>query len=89
MITLLNEVLVKQGQMDDSDFSRKLGIPRTTWLSTKSGKRPIGLTLLKALARTYPELKEEIFSFLRDGMPEKKMSVMERIESLEPPRLRG
>lgn len=56
----------KEGQFNDSAFARKLGIARPIWIEAKTKKRPIGMTLLKAITRTFPDLSGEIIEFLKD-----------------------
>lgn len=53
--------------LSDYRFAAKLGISRQLWQFIRTGTKPIGLTLLKAMARTYPELDKEILKFLRDS----------------------
>lgn len=63
--SLLDKLLKKQGDLSDYKFAAMLHIPRTTWLGTKTGSRPIGITLLKAVKRTFPrEFDEDILQFL-------------------------
>ena len=66
---LVSALLAQQSALgfNDSKFAIKLGIARTVWVQAKQEQRPIGLTLLRAVARTYPELNKEIIDFLRDG----------------------
>ena len=66
---LVSALIAQQSALglNDTKFAIKLGIARTVWVQAKQGQRPIGLTLLRAVARTYPERNEEILTFLRDG----------------------
>ena len=66
---LVSALIAQQSALglNDTKFAIKLGIARTVWVQAKQVQRPIGLTLLRAVARTYPDLNEEILAFLRDG----------------------
>jgi len=63
------KVLGKQETEGLSDyvFADKLGIDRSTWTHTRRGRRPIRLALIKAIARTYPDMHQDIINFLKDG----------------------
>jgi len=54
----------KAADLSDYKFADKLGVDRIVWYTTRTGKRPIGLTLLKAIARVFPELHADVLSFL-------------------------
>jgi len=56
----------RQGDMTDSQFARKLGVSVQLWSMTHLGKRPICMTILKAIVKTYPELQQEVFNYLGD-----------------------
>lgn len=56
----------QQQNLTDAQFANKLGIPRTTWAQQKNGKRPVGLTLVKAIVRTFPDLIPDVIEFLKD-----------------------
>lgn len=64
---LLKKLIAKQGHLSDRQFAGELGIVRPLWSLARSGKRPISLTLLKAIALTYPDMHQDIIDFLRDG----------------------
>jgi len=63
---LLTKLNAKQGGQSDYKFADHLQITRPLWQLTRTGKTPIGLTLLKAILRTYPELTPDVLNFLRD-----------------------
>ena len=63
---LLDKLLTKQGNLSDYKFAAILNIPRTTWMNTRLGLRPLSMTVLKAVSRTYPgEFDKDIIEFLR------------------------
>jgi len=64
--SLLSKLIAKQGEQSDYKFANYLQITRPLWALTRIGKLPIGFTLLKAIARTYPELNADVLNFLRD-----------------------
>lgn len=69
--TLIHSIRGKQGTVSDVKFSRLLGIPRTVWVQAKNGTRPPGITLLRAILRTYPDLTDDVIAYLRDGNHDK------------------
>jgi hypothetical protein len=62
---LLAKLLEKQGKLSDYKFAELLGIPRSSWINTRLKERPIGITLLKAIVQTYPELHTDVLDYLR------------------------
>ena len=66
LVKALKERQLQEG-LSDLRFSSTLGVGRTTWRQIKFGIRPVGLALLKAISRTYPEFNAEIIAFLRNG----------------------
>jgi hypothetical protein len=48
--------LQKDMKLSNTAFAKKLGINRQLWQMTKSGTRPIHLTVLKAIIRNFPHL---------------------------------
>ena len=66
---LISRVLQKQNELGLSDykFAEMLGVGRSLWQLSRSGKRDIGLTLLKAVVCAFPELIPEVIKFLRNG----------------------
>jgi len=51
--------------MTNQDFATHLGMARPHWVQTRQGKKKVHLTLLKAVAHTYPEMDDLILEFLR------------------------
>lgn len=45
-------------------FADKLGVSHQLWQMTRTGKREIGLTMLKGIVRAYPELNRDVLIFL-------------------------
>jgi hypothetical protein len=62
---LLAKLLEKQGKLSDYKFAAILGVPRSSWINTRLKERPIGITLLKAIVQTYPELNADVLDYLR------------------------
>ena len=50
--------------LNDYKFSDKIGISHQLWQMIKVGKRPIGLTIIRAILKTYPHLAGDVFYFL-------------------------
>jgi len=67
--TLLSKIIQKQNAegLNDYAFADKLIIERSTWTHIRLGRRKIGLTLLRAILRTYPELTDDVIAFMHDG----------------------
>lgn len=66
MSTMLDKLIKLQNQegMSNRQFAEKLGISTQLWQATRTGKRPIGLMLIKAIMRAYPKLRFDVFVFL-------------------------
>lgn len=66
---LLDSLAEKQRaeKLNESQFAKKLGIDRRLWGITRNGKCKIGISLLKAVTRVYPDLIPEVLAILRDG----------------------
>jgi len=62
---LLLKLIDIQGNLSDLEFTGKLGIERSTWTHIRKGRRAVGITLLKAIIRTYPELTSDVINFLK------------------------
>lgn len=56
----------KHKNMSDYSFAKLLKVPRSTWYVTKTGKKPIGMTMLRAISQTFPELDCLIIQFLKE-----------------------
>lgn len=63
---LLDRLIAKQVALRESDiqFAKRLGIPRSTWQLTRTGRKPIGQTVARAAVRCFPELTPDAISFL-------------------------
>ena len=58
---MLVEIIRKyQGELGQREFARLLGIGQTTLSLIYSGQRGVGVEVLQALARTFPESADEI-----------------------------
>lgn len=66
LIQILTARQIKEG-LNNTQFASKLQIPRTVWVQAKYGDRPIAWTLSCAILRTYPELTDDVISYMRDG----------------------
>ena len=65
-MSLLYELMKKQGEQSDREFAMRLGISRQLWQMTRRGQRRIGESLLLAIPVTFPELQAELLMFLRE-----------------------
>jgi hypothetical protein len=65
---LIEKVKEKQTQLklSDRDFSTYLGLSHGLWGMIKIGTRQAGTKFLSAIAKNYPELKDDIFTFLQE-----------------------
>jgi len=52
-------------RLSDHKFAERLGISSQLWQMTRTGKRDIGLSVLKGVMRAYPELEQDVTLFLR------------------------
>ncbi len=50
--------------MNDTAFAARLGIPRTTWMMAKLGRRSFGMRLAAASVRAFPDMRDQVVSFL-------------------------
>jgi hypothetical protein len=57
--TMLDQLIVKQQEnhLSNRDFAHQLGITRVYWIMLKSGRRHMGLKVISAAARRFPELR--------------------------------
>lgn len=62
--TLLEELMIKQSDSSDYAYAELLGVSQQLWQMTRSGKREVGITLLKAIAKVHPELASDVLIFL-------------------------
>ena len=65
ILTALIDKQVEAG-MTNQEFAAHLGISRSHWVQTRNGKKRVHLTLLQAIARTYPDMDGLILEFLRN-----------------------
>lgn len=63
LIEKLKEIQAREG-LSDYKFADKLGVSPQLWQMTRTGKRDIGSVILKAVAKTYPELNRDVLIFL-------------------------
>lgn len=63
LIDKLKGIQVRES-ISGNEFARKLGISPQLYHMTKNGKRDIGLEVLRAIARAYPELNRDVLFFL-------------------------
>lgn len=64
---MLREKLVARQQelgLNDTEFARLLGVPRSTWSLTRSGVKRVGPRIARAVLRAFPDLAPEAISFL-------------------------
>jgi len=63
---MLARLKAKQQELglNDSAFADRLGVPRSTWLLTKRGERPIRNKIIRATMRSFPELIPDALSYL-------------------------
>jgi len=59
-------IFVKQEELSDQAFAELLGISYSLWKQITKGERSIGLTLLKSIARTFPDMDQDILKYLRE-----------------------
>jgi len=67
MGNLLSKLIQRQGTRSDYAFIQEFQVTRSLWSMTRTGKRPISLSILKATVKTYPELIPDVILFLSDG----------------------
>jgi len=74
MNKLLEQIIEKQGNMSNQEFadyiSEKSGVlvSRPHWQMMKSGKRNVGIHLLKAIVRAYPDMIFSVILYLLDSL---------------------
>lgn len=67
LIERLKELQTKEG-LSDYKFADKLEISPQLWQMTRTNKREIGLVVLKAVLKAYPELSRDVLFFLRSDV---------------------
>lgn len=63
LIDKLKELQAREG-LSDYKFADKLAVSPQLWQMTRTLKRDIGLVILKAVMRAYPELYRDVLIFL-------------------------
>jgi hypothetical protein len=63
LIEQLSEQQAIRG-LNDGAFARVLGVSRATWILTKNGDLPIGISLLRGVLKEFPGLKDEVLAAL-------------------------
>jgi len=70
------EVFVEQldlfrmkSRLGHAEFAREVGISPELWRLTRTGKRPVGISLLRGVLQRYPSLEAGVVSFLRGDVP--------------------
>ena len=61
---LLHAIRAKQGRMTDRVFARRLGVPAQAISAARDGPDSLGIPLLMALVRAYPDLEEPALTYL-------------------------
>lgn len=66
---LIEKLKQIQGQqaLTDGQMAEKLGCTRQLYQATKTGRIPIGLTILKGATKAFPEVIGDAIIFLTDG----------------------
>lgn len=54
----------QQLRLSNRGFARKLQLSHDLWSKTRAGKLPVGHTLLRRVAITFPELKDDLVAHL-------------------------
>ena len=52
--------------LSDGAFARRLGVSRSLWIAVRSGRRAVGLNLLRGVVRAFPDLDDEVLDYLRE-----------------------
>lgn len=63
---LLHKLIAKQERMrlSDKQFAVLLGVPRSTWQATRTGKILLPIRAARGAQRVFPDLAIEVLSFL-------------------------
>lgn len=67
MDRVVEAVVRKQGDMNDSQLSRKLGISNVMWNYLKTGQRNPGKKFYSAVMREYPDLIPVVLMAMTEG----------------------
>jgi len=65
---LFNALIQLKGKDSGREFARKLQVEARYWEQIYYGRRPLGITLLKAITKTYPQLDGYVLAYLK-GTP--------------------
>ena len=65
--TIVNILQTRQKELDliDARFAQLLGISRPLWWMTRNGQREVNISLLRGVAKAFPEMHDQIISFLQ------------------------
>jgi len=63
IIGKLRGIQVREG-LNDEEMGKRLGCSRQTYNSTRLGKIPLGMKILKGISPAFPELKQDVEIFL-------------------------
>ncbi len=68
---MLAEIIKRQRTGEtDTEFSQRLGIPRSTWTNTRLGIVPLGPRVVRAALAIWPDLRESALDWLTDHTEE-------------------
>ena len=69
---IIATLIVRQSRcgLSDLGFAAALGISRQLWQATRTGRKGVGLLVLKAILRTYPDLTDDVIAYLSNGSKE-------------------
>ena len=67
--TIVKTLQTRQKELDliDARFAQLLGISRPLWWMTRNGQREVNISPLRGVAKAFPELHEQIITFLQSG----------------------
>jgi len=65
--TILKNLQTRQAELNliDARFAELLGISRPLWWMTRNGQREVNLSLLRGVVKAFPELHDQIITFLQ------------------------
>ena len=63
-LTLSLQEIQDRENLKDWQMAERLGCKRQHWQMTRTGDTPLGMTLLKGIAKGFPELHQDIIYFL-------------------------
>jgi len=73
--------------LSDSAFAKKLGVSRSVWVMSALGHRNVGMVLLAAAVRTFPELSGEALAYLKSYRSLDSQASNRGVEPTAPPTL--